>query len=224
MMADSSLINIDREQVLHNLGYAVNSSPPARVINIVNKYIKKLQNMIQPSYSYVIKEVEWVEGSRALLSDSIILDSSVIAGLLKQCSKAAIMIVTIGRRLDENVLKLAEEGLVLESATLDAIGTAAIEKLASFVQEVVGKKAKSQGLATSRRFSPGYCDWSINQQEIVFRTLENESTNVELTDSYLMLPQKSLSGIIGVGTCGKADKYNPCITCKKYDCIGRRYF
>jgi hypothetical protein len=43
-----------------------------------------------------------------------------------------------------------------------------------------------------------------------------------LTDSYLMLPRKSVSGIIGIG-CGAGVKdYNPCRTCDKRGCPGRR--
>ena len=38
-----------------------------------------------------------------------------------------------------------------------------------------------------------------------------------------MIPQKSISGIIGIGPCDDTvGNYNPCNTCKKQDCVGRR--
>jgi hypothetical protein len=39
----------------------------------------------------------------------------------------------------------------------------------------------------------------------------------------LMLPRKSISGVIGIGLPGHGiEEYNPCITCRKKDCPGRR--
>ncbi|GAH91002.1 unnamed protein product, partial [marine sediment metagenome] len=53
----------------------------------------------------------------------------------------------------------------------------------------------------SRRLSPGYCDWKIDQQKMVFRAMKDDSAGVRLTEECLMLPQKSISGIIGIGQC-----------------------
>jgi hypothetical protein len=83
--------------------------------------------------------------------------------------------------------------------------------------------AISQGLSISRRFSPGYCDWEISQQKIIFRALNGNSAGIRLTKGGLMLPQKSISGLIGMGTAShQIENYNPCRTCRKKDCPGRR--
>ncbi len=37
-----------------------------------------------------------------------------------------------------------------------------------------------------------------------------------------MIPRKSISGIIGIGSNGNVQDYNPCKTCEKHDCLGRR--
>jgi len=38
-----------------------------------------------------------------------------------------------------------------------------------------------------------------------------------------MIPQKSISGIIGIGPASaNVENYDPCKTCKKKDCPGRR--
>jgi cobalamin-dependent methionine synthase I len=118
---------------------------------------------------------------------------------------------------------LAKERLVLQATVLDAIGSGTAEKLANQVEEKIKKIANTGNLITSRRFSPGYCDWKVNQQEMVFRALSNDTGGVRLTDSLLMMPRKSISGIIGIGLPGRdIENYNPCITCKKKECPGRR--
>ncbi|MFC1995291.1 vitamin B12 dependent-methionine synthase activation domain-containing protein [Chloroflexota bacterium] len=75
----------------------------------------------------------------------------------------------------------------------------------------------------SRRFSPGYCDWELSQQKMVFRAMNGDFAGIRLTEECLMVPQKSISGIMGLGTCdSNIENYNPCVTCKERDCPGRR--
>jgi hypothetical protein len=58
---------------------------------------------------------------------------------------------------------------------------------------------------------------------MIFHAVKRDSIDVDLTETCLMIPQKSISGIIGIGS-SEADvrDYNPCITCNKCDCPGRR--
>ena len=119
------------------------------------------------------------------------------------------------------VRHLADDGLILQATILDAIGSGAVERVADVVQDRVSEVASAKGLCTSQRFSPGYCDWEISQQKMVFRAMNGNSTGIRLTEACLMLPQKSISGIIGIGH-GNAGNYNPCNTCNKQDCAGRR--
>ena len=121
------------------------------------------------------------------------------------------------------VAYLAENGLVLQATVLDAIGSDAAEQMAVFVEERIRNIASSLGLSISRRFSPGYCDWDVDQQEMIFRALNGNSAGVRLTEEYLMLPRKSMSGIIGIGSSrSNIDNYNPCKSCLASDCPGRR--
>ena len=175
------------------------------------------------SYSYIIRDVEWVEDSVAFIEDSIIFKSQVIARLLEQCEKVAVFALTIGNHLEEMVYQLAKDRLVLQASVLDAIGSVAAEKVADFVHDRISEVAGAQGFCTSRRFSPGYCDWEIGQQRMLFWALSGDTVGIRLSGRCLMIPQKSISGIIGIGSYNSnVENYNPCRTCTKYDCPGRR--
>jgi cobalamin-dependent methionine synthase I len=151
------------------------------------------------------------------------LKSAVLSKLLSRCEKVTVFTLTIGSYLEELVAHLAEERLVLQATVLDAIGSGTAEKLAKEVEEKIKKISKAGSLVTSRRFSPGYCDWKVDQQEMLFRALNGDTGGVKLTDSFLMMPRKSVSGIIGIGRPGRdIENYNPCVTCKKKECPGRR--
>ena len=132
-------------------------------------------------------------------------------------------LVTIGNHLEETAYRLAEDGLILQATVLDAIGSVAAERVADFVQDRIGEIANDQGLVISQRFSPGYCDWDLGQQKMVFWAVNGASMGIRLTERCLMIPQKSISGIIGIGPSdGNVEHYNPCNTCDKHDCRGRR--
>jgi cobalamin-dependent methionine synthase I len=132
-------------------------------------------------------------------------------------------LVTIGEYLEETVSQLAQAGLILQATVLDAIGSDAVEKVADFIQDRIREMAMADGFITSRRFSPGYCDWNIGQQRMLFYSLAGNTLGVRLTGECLMIPQKSISGIIGIGpSTDDVENYNPCKTCKKQDCPGRR--
>jgi hypothetical protein len=222
MQAISDRINIDSRQVLLNIGYCNDCKPSARIAPLVNEYIEHAGNLIEPSYSGVIRDIKSVKGSRIVIEGSVIFQSKVIAQLMEQCEKVAVFLLTIGNHLEETVRQMAEDGLILQATVLDAIGSVAAEAVADFVHRRVGEVARAQGLCTSLRFSPGYCDWGLCQQKMVFEAVGGDSAGIHLTEDCLMLPSKSVSGIIGIGPCNSVENYNPCKTCPKYDCPSRR--
>ena len=222
MTALSRLVDIDSEKVLRSLGYRDRYKVPARIVSLVNEYIEHACDIIEPACSYVIRDVDRVQGPVVSIQGSdIFFESKIIADLLEQCEKVVLFIVTIGGRLEEMVSQLARDRLVLQARVLDAIGSAAVESVADYTQDMVSKVASAMGLHISRRFSPGYCDWSISQQSMLFQAMNGDNAGVQLTEQCLMIPQKSVSGIIGIGP-SYVESYNPCKTCEKHDCIGRR--
>jgi len=223
MLAMSNQLDIDRRQVLSHIGYGDDYQPSARITSLVNDYIENYHDLMAPSYSYAIKDIVSVQGERVTIEDTITFESKVIARLLEPCEKVAIFALTIGNHLEEMVAYLAENGLIVQATVLDAIGSGAVEKVADSVEDRIRKIAASEGLIISRRFSPGYCDWELSQQEMVFQALKGDSAGVRLTEGCLMMPQKSISGIIGIGLANSdIENYNPCHTCNKKDCPGRR--
>lgn len=223
MLAVSSTVDIDRQQVLTHIGYGDDYEPSGRIGSLVNEYIDNAHNLVASSYSYTFKDIESVQGNRVIIEGGITLESGVIASLLRRCDKVAIFVLSIGNHLEDMVAHLAENNLVLQATVLDAIGSNAAEQLAGFVEDRVKRLVAPQGLYISRRYSPGYCDWELGQQQMVFRAMQGDTAGVRLTEGCLMLPRKSVSGIIGIGQC--ADdivNYNPCNVCRKEECPGRR--
>ncbi len=216
-------ISIDRREVHRYLGYAAEREPTAHISSVIDEQISEAYGLIQPWYSCVIREVDSVDGSRiSVRGTNIVFSSNIIARrILSKCSKAAIFLTTIGPRLEDRVLRLMDAGEILKGAVLDAVGSEAVEELACWLEGSVRETAAASGADVSLRYSPGYCDWDIRQQKVLFNALDGDLQGVELTEDCLMMPRKSISGIIGIGF-DPSITLSPCLFCNKTDCPSRR--
>jgi hypothetical protein len=216
-------INLEKQRVLDRIGYGHTARPSPRIVSLVEDYVDNYHEFIATSYASVSRDIIGVRGDRINLGGGLVLKSGVLATLLDRCEYVSIFVTTIGDYLEDIAAQLSESGLVLQSTVLDAIGSGVVEKLAARFQEKLQEQVAQEGMVGSRRFSPGYCDWDVSQQAILFEALGNDTAGVELTENMLMMPRKSVSGIIGIGKSGKdVEKYNPCVTCRMKDCPGRR--
>ena len=214
---------IERSDVCRYLGYRSGDTPSASIASLIDECIAKSLPLLRPAFSHVTRDVRSVEGRISLLDDGSRFESDVVARLLEQCDKVAVYVSTIGSHIEDMSSALAEDGYITESYVVDSIGSSATEKLSEAMHQRIAEEAAGLGLCVSRRFSPGYCDWNIDQQSVVFSIAEGGSAGVQLTSGSLMLPRKSSSGIIGIGRCdSQVETYNPCITCNKAVCPGRR--
>jgi cobalamin-dependent methionine synthase I len=135
----------------------------------------------------------------------------------------AIFLATIGSRLEDGVSQLMSKRQILKATILDAVGSEAAEKTACYIEDRVRELASSNGAEITLRYSPGYCDWDITQQRVLFEAMDSAPLGVELTEECLMVPRKSVSGIIGVGRFeSKILRFSPCRFCTKRDCPSRR--
>jgi hypothetical protein len=99
-------------------------------------------------------------------------------------------------------------------------GSMMVEKAMDLIQEEMEAQFLSTGLKITQRYSPGYCNWALISQKEIFSLLPENKCGISLTESSLMLPIKSVSGIIGVGSRVSKKDYG-CEICNNQSCIYR---
>ena len=110
----------------------------------------------------------------------------------------ALAICTIGQALEREVSKLFSAGEYAAAVMLDSAGSAAAESLTDYVNNVVCQQALSKELTLTTRISPGYGDWALQEQRIMFALLPGDKIGVTLTEKYMMRPRKSVSFATGM--------------------------
>ena len=105
---------------------------------------------------------------------------------------------------------------------LDAAASVAAESAAQKVQDYIEEKLSEED-ATTLRYSPGYCDWPLEEQNTLFSVLPNELIGVKLDKNWCMSPRKSVSGLFGICSADTArESGNACSLCAKKYCPYRR--
>ncbi|MFB0503745.1 MAG: vitamin B12 dependent-methionine synthase activation domain-containing protein [Candidatus Bathyarchaeia archaeon] len=156
--------------------------------------IERCSRLIEPKAVYRPVEVMNIENDEVRLKTGDTLESIVLADTL-ECGQTIVpRVVTIGPRLEKEASKEGRNS-VLQGWILERMGDYALGKAAAHVRSLA---EKSLGRAVSS-FSPGSGTgrlFSIEQQDTLFQILDPQrNIGVHLTESYLMVPRKSSSGV-----------------------------
>ena len=134
----------------------------------------------------------------------------IILRQLRGSEAYAFFICTSGVEFEAYQQRLKQQGDMVRVFIADALGSVIAEHCADRMEEILQESIDKLGWHHTNRFSPGYCGWHVSQQQLLFPLFKGQTCGVKLTDSSLMVPIKSVSGIIGVGkeirkldyTCG----------------------
>lgn len=155
--------------------------------------------LLHPKVIYKSFETEGVQHERLILNPGLKIESKLVAQQLAAASRVVVILVTIGEELEEHVSKIWNDNMVYALA-LDGAGSAAVEALANAACRYFEKQAVEEGLQASIPLSPGMVDWSVpDGQYQIFQLLYEAGTIVQLTPSYIMIPRKSLTMVMGIG-------------------------
>jgi len=196
-------LKIDEEEVLRYQGYSKNKvkNPSEVILQITREEIERGYCLFEPKGIYsklMIKNIS-SEG-RINLENGLHLEiNNFMLNLLRGTSYLAFGLSTIGNHLEEKVAELFAKNEYPKAIALDAVGTVASKFLSNYVKSLVCQEAKERNFQTTKYFSPGSGDWYINQQKIIFQIIPADKIGVKLTESYMMVPKKSLSWVIGIG-------------------------
>jgi hypothetical protein len=142
----------------------------------------------------------------------------IVVTQLKEATHIALFICTAGAGISEFSKKKAAEGDEMMAYVLDVIGSVMVDKAAVKLQEKILEEVKNDGLNITDPFSPGYCNWSVEEQHKLFSLLPQGICGIKLSDSALMYPIKSVSGITGIGKDCKQMGYQ-CNWCTDRECF-----
>lgn len=141
----------------------------------------------------------------------------IVTSQLRKADKAALFVCSIGTGMETWAKQMLRTGEPAMSYFIDTIASVTTENVTDLLHERIGLKMSEHGLKITNRYSPGYCNWSVAEQHLLFSLLPQNFCGITLTESALMLPMKSVSGVIGIGESVEWKEYI-CDRCGMKDC------
>ncbi|HKD99887.1 MAG TPA: vitamin B12 dependent-methionine synthase activation domain-containing protein [Planctomycetota bacterium] len=113
----------------------------------------------------------------------------------------AVYCVTMGHDCEDRARAAGEKKEAFRALLLDAIGSSVADTIALDLTQLVEREHWLRGPdgAVARKLSVGYGDWPLEEQRVIFAILDpTKHIGVALNDACLMVPEKSVSGLIGM--------------------------
>ena len=153
--------------------------------------IAEILKLASPKYAAVLCDVEYEDD--AVVIDGKRIYSEALKKNLGGAKSAYIIAVTLGIEVDR-YLKRQSVASPARHFIADGAASALAEALADICEAEISKNTKLRP-----RFSPGYADLPLSVQSFILSRLSADKLlGITLTDSYLMVPTKSITAIIGI--------------------------
>jgi hypothetical protein len=190
-------IELDANAVLEGQGIDPGRARPGLVAS-AEAILPSLPDLLDGAAIYDVFPVRRFDRKTIQLDGGLTFEGPLAARALKGAEQVTVAVCTIGPALEAAVKELFDDDPV-QAMALDGAGVAALREVSWVVIDEVRGIAADQGWGSGMRAQPGQEGWSILQQRAIFGHLPGDEIGVRLNDSCLMVPQKSVSFVIGMG-------------------------
>lgn len=214
-------LSISKNEIISTLGYA-DGAIPEHFEEMIDDILFHLPEFCEIKSGYRLLDVK-KPGDRndgLFVGNKFFKLQMIVASQLRKSEKAALFLCTIGKAMETWSKKLSNEGDGALSYLVDTVASVTEEQAVDVLHDHIEMQMMKQGLKITNRYSPGYCDWSVSEQHLLFSFFPANFCGITLTESSLMVPIKSVSGIVGIGSGVKRVDYT-CDTCGMKDCTYR---
>ena len=181
---------------------------------LMDRMIRDLYNRnidaFTPRYRYKVCTVsfEFAGRSSIRVDDRVDFEGEGVQRVLLGTSHVAVFLLTVGAKVDEILSTLAGEDFT-ETYMFDGVASAVTAGLLDVLRQDLSSEAAKLRCQLGLRYSPGYAKWELKEQDKIFSILEGREFGITLTESYYMVPQKSLSGIFSFRPVASGSKPLP---------------
>ena len=205
------LTEIRRNEVLLYLGYR-GSEIPAALERQLTDCMALVMKTARPRATWRIFDLQ---ADGALGATGFVPGGNDIRQLLRDCDRAILMAVTLGAET-ERLLRRKQTEDMAEALILDCCCSSAVENVCDNLCDDLAEALRPRFLTD--RFSPGYGDLPFAQQKEFCSLLDlPRRIGVSLTPGGLMVPQKSVTAMLGIADRPQPMRLRGCSHCGLFE-------
>lgn len=214
-------MKIDKKEVLRYLGYK-NQEIDKNLTDLIEACCEEVIDISKENFVYEIFDIERKNQEISLLGSTLVLKDMDIINHLSASKKCVVMAATLGIDIDNRIAFYSRFNIT-KGLIMDACASTAIESLCDALQTQIMEKALEDNLHITNRYSPGYGNFSIDNQSNILNILEAyKKIGLSVTESNILLPRKSVTALIGLGEIITLKTNDKCMNCNNSDCDFRK--
>jgi len=195
---------MDKKEVLKYLGY--NNQDMDHDLDHRIDEAMHVMSGLEGKFTYKIFDFK-IEDHVEVLETVLSLKGKSIKHILSQAQQLVLFAGTLGAEADR---------LIHKSQYISSVDMMILDACASVrIEEILDGMEKEITLFKTPRFSPGYGDLSLTIQKDLIEVLEGRRIGITVSDSSLLSPKKSVTGIIGLSKTKMDVTYRFCDDCLK---------
>lgn len=207
-------------ETIRYLGYG-KSVPDKQTEEIIIECIAELQETAEPKIIFRRYPITYID-NQTIESAGLVVHSKNLGKNLKGCDEILFLAATLGVSVDR-LLKKYMKLHISKAAIFQSAAAAFLEEYCNNWQKSLERDLSKDGLFIRPRFSPGYGDFSLEYQSGILQILEAQKRiGLVLTEGNIMLPEKSITAVIGISKENKNCHIEGCEVCSMKDCQYRR--
>lgn len=213
-------MTVDKEEILRYLGYH-GSEADTTVMQSIDDCVDELQNYAVPRSERQLFDVV-PYGQDEVLIGQIVIKSKDLAQHISGCKKAVLFAATLGAQADILLQRWSKLDMS-RAVIMQACAAAVIEAYCDECEAQIAAEFAANGLFLRPRYSPGYGDFSIEYQKDLLAVLNcGKRMGLTITDSYMLVPTKSVTAVIGLTNEKTSCHIHKCMDCVAVNCPFRK--
>ncbi len=211
---------IDRKELYNLMGYG-DHIPDDSILEMIDRMLNDLSTLCEPRYAFTVYPGKRMGRREIVIGNTMFEPDLIITSSTKEADFYALFMASIGNGFDKYLHNLQATDDMVGAFVAHHLGSALVEACGMVLRNDLESRMAQHGFRISNSYSPGYCDWKLIEQRKLFAFFPEGCCGIKLTESCLMMPIKSISGLIGVGEHVVKRNYS-CDVCTNRNCFRNR--
>jgi hypothetical protein len=201
---DPVSIPVPRLRIYRRLGYrkGVTCLLPQQKAE-ADRYIEEAQSLMHLKGAALRLPVLERDASGVSLPGNIRFESRKLSTLLGHCREIVLMGATAGCDIMDAIREDIAGCHVTRGVVFDATASEMTDAVLDWIMAYFNRTLRRENnRLLPKRFSAGYGDFLLENQKIMYNLLQLDLMGVRMTESCLLIPEKSVTAVSGIESSG----------------------
>jgi hypothetical protein len=198
-------IPVPRKSIYLRLGFRAGTTLiKSQEQEMMDQYIQEAVDLIELKGSIRTIPVKQAGEADIELENGVVFSSRALFRMLHGCSHVLLMGATAGGMIMDEISNATASDNLTRAVVLDAVASEMTDHALDWIMSYADLDIRRTSLKLmKKRFSAGYGDFSLMNQRKMFEMLSMDQIGVSITEACILVPEKSVTAIAGIGTAAK---------------------